>query len=66
MTRSDHQIFFTALGFLAVLLRDDTSQDKQAPRAASIARLIESFCRATVPEAFDEELEPEDRIRGVG
>ncbi|MDR3560881.1 MAG: hypothetical protein P4N59_05510 [Negativicutes bacterium] len=55
MMRQDYQIIFTALGFLAVILRDDVPQDKQALRATSIARLIESFCVTEVPDAFSEE-----------
>jgi hypothetical protein len=51
MTRTDHKAIFTALGFLAVILHD-VPQDKQALRATAIAGLIESFCMATVPEAF--------------
>lgn len=51
MTRTDHKIIFTALGFLAVIL-NDAPKDKQALRATAIAGLIESFCMAAVPEAF--------------
>ena len=53
MTRTDHQILFTALGFLAVIL-SDVPQDKRALRATAIAGLIESFCRSAVPEAFED------------
>ena len=52
MTHTDHKVLFTALGFLAVIL-NDTPRDKQALRATAIAGLIESFCMAAVPEAFD-------------
>jgi len=52
MTPNDLRIHATALGFLAVLMRD-LPRDKQAQRAVSIARLIEAFCHETVPEAFD-------------
>ena len=41
----------TALGFLAVVMKDDLT-DNQSLRAQNMARLIESFCRVTVPEAF--------------
>ncbi len=52
MTRTDHQIIFTALGFLAVILREDVPRDKQALRATTIAGLIESFCQSSLPEVF--------------
>jgi hypothetical protein len=52
MTRTDHKVIFTALGFLAVIL-NDVPRDKQALRASAIASLIEGFCKATIPEAFD-------------
>ena len=42
MTRTDHQVLFTALGFLAVIL-SDVPHDKQAQRATAIAGLIEFF-----------------------
>lgn len=41
----------TALGFLAVLLKD-VPEEKQASRAKAIGRLIESFCWVTVPDAL--------------
>ena len=54
MMNVDQKVFFTALGFLAVLL-NDTPNDKQAQRATVIAGLIESFCKTTVPEAFGDD-----------
>jgi hypothetical protein len=54
MTPTDQKLFFTALGFLAVVLKE-TPQDKQAQRAAVMAGLIEAFCKATVPEAFGDD-----------
>jgi len=56
MTRMDYRVIFTALGFLAVILRNDVPQDKQALRATTIARLIESFCITSLPDAFANEL----------
>lgn len=56
MTRTDQKILFTSLGFLAVIL-NDAPKDRQAMRATAIANLIESFCRAAVPEAFDADIE---------
>lgn len=46
------RIHCTALGFLAVILKDEP-MDQQALRARTIARLIESFCHVTVPEPWD-------------
>ena len=51
MTRADHKIIFTALGFLAVI-QDNVPCDGQAARATAIAQLIEAFCAASVPDAF--------------
>ncbi len=62
MTRDDYKVIFTALGFLAVIL-NDVPKDKQALRAAAIASLIESFCMATVPEAFGDDTENASDIR---
>ena len=58
----DQKVFFTALGFLAVIL-NDTPKDKQALRAAAIAGLIEAFCMSTVPEAFGDDVENVSDIR---
>ena len=44
------RVHCTALGFLAVILKDEPD-DKQALRAKAIGRLIESFCLVTVPSA---------------
>lgn len=54
MTRNDYRVICTALGFFSVITRGDIARDKQAMRAVSIARLIESFCQTEVPEAFAE------------
>jgi hypothetical protein len=51
MTRTDHKVIFTALGFLAVIL-DNVPRDKQAMRATAIAQLIEAFCAISVPDGF--------------
>ncbi len=55
MSRNDRQILFTALGFLAVVLREDAPKEKQAMRARAMADLIETFCRTALPENFEEE-----------
>ena len=47
MTQTEYKVVFTALGFLAVILRD-TPNDRQADRAAAIADLIESCCIGAV------------------
>ena len=51
MTQTDYKVVFTALGFLAVILRA-APQDGRARRAAALADLIESFCKNAMPEAF--------------
>jgi hypothetical protein len=55
MTRMDHKIIFTALGFLAVIL-DNVPRDKQALRATTLAGLIESFCITSLPDVFMDEV----------
>jgi hypothetical protein len=52
MTRADHQILFMALGFVAVILQE-TPHQNQAIRAVGIAKLIEEFCRTSLPEIFE-------------
>ncbi|MDD3287582.1 MAG: hypothetical protein PHX43_01060 [Alphaproteobacteria bacterium] len=44
MTRTDQQLIFTALGFMAVLMRGEIDQNDSAKRARGIAWLIEEFC----------------------
>lgn len=56
MTHTDRQLLFISLGFLAVIMRNDVPRDKQALRATAISGLIESFCRAVLPEAFSEKV----------
>jgi hypothetical protein len=62
MTHTDYKVIFTALGFLAVIL-NDVPKDKQALRATAIASLIESFCMATVPEAFGDDADNASNVR---
>jgi hypothetical protein len=50
MTTIDEKTFFTALGFLAVLLKGKSADKDSAARATAMAQLIESFCRAASPE----------------
>lgn len=51
MTRDDLQVLCTALGFMVVVMKGE-AEDKQASRAKAFAKLIESFCLVTVPEAL--------------
>lgn len=53
MTRTDHQLLFTALGFLAVVMKGEDTKKDGAKRATALAGLIESFCYTTVPDAFE-------------
>jgi hypothetical protein len=49
------RVLCTALGFAAVVMQGGTLPKKEgARRAAQFAALIEEFCRATVPEAFEQ------------
>lgn len=50
MTRTDQQVLFAALGFLAVLVKGDNAKQDGASRAISMAKLIEAFCEASLPE----------------
>jgi hypothetical protein len=52
MTRSDFQILFTALGFLAVVMKGDSSKKDGAKQAKAMATMIEVFCRTTHPDLF--------------
>lgn len=55
MNRDDFRLICAALGFTAVIVREDVPQSKQALRAATIAKLTESFCQCSLPEAFEPE-----------
>jgi hypothetical protein len=55
MTRKDHRIFFTALGFLAAV-QSNVREDKRSLQATMLAGLIESFCENAMPGAFANEL----------
>ena len=65
MTRTDYKVIFTALGFLAVI-QDNVPRDRQALRATTIARLIEAFCAASVPDAFVSEVPESARTAETG
>jgi len=54
MTRIDQQIIFSALGFIAVAMREETNAQDSAKRARGMAWLIEEFCKTSVTEAFGE------------
>lgn len=57
MTRSDFQILFTALGFLAVVMKGKKAQKDGAKQARELAKLIEAFCRTSRPDLFGNEAE---------
>lgn len=55
MTPTDLRILCTALGFAAVVMQGGRPPKKESNlRAAAFAGLIEEFCRASLPEVFDE------------
>ena len=49
MSRSDHQVLFTALGFTAVIIQGEAGKTKGARRAIELAKLIEEFCALNLP-----------------
>jgi len=51
MTPNDLRILCTALAFAAVIAREGRTKD-EARRAKTLARLIESFCLTTIPDAL--------------
>lgn len=54
MTLKDLRVLCAALGFTAVVLQGGKLPKKEgAMRARALGRLIEEFCRSTVPEAFE-------------
>jgi hypothetical protein len=58
MTLTDFRLICTALGFTAMVIQDGKKvpNDEASIRAAGLAKLIEEFCRHTMPEAFDDEV----------
>jgi hypothetical protein len=62
MTRDDLRILCTALGFTAVVLKGEQTQD-QAERARAFARLIEEFCLLSMPDAFGSKAATADTTR---
>jgi hypothetical protein len=55
MTLKDLHVLCAALGFTAVVMQGGKVPKKEgAIRATAFSGLIEEFCRATVPDAFDE------------
>ena len=63
MTRTDQKILFTALAFLAVLMKgEDTERKDEAQKVVTLAEYIEAFCVERIgdlmpqpPEASAEE-----------
>jgi hypothetical protein len=55
MTLTDLRVLCAALGFTAVVMQGGKlPKNEGASRATGFAGLIEEFCRASVPEAFEE------------
>lgn len=52
MRDQDYQVLFTALAFMAITLTKHDQDDDLSLRVQNFARLIEAFCRQTVPDAF--------------
>ncbi len=52
MTRTDFKVLFTALGFLAVVMKGENANNDGADKARKLAGLIEEFCIVTHPEQF--------------
>lgn len=45
MTRQDQKVLYSALSFLAVILKDETGEaSAMAQRAVKLAELMEAFC----------------------
>jgi hypothetical protein len=57
MPRQDIQILFTALGFLTVVMKGENAKKDGAKQAKAMAGLIEAFCQAAHPKAFEGETE---------
>jgi hypothetical protein len=57
MRQSDFQILFTALGFLAVVMKGENAKNDGAKQAKVMASLIEAFCRTSHPDLFKGEAE---------
>lgn len=53
MSPTDFRVLCTALGFTAMAMQGDITRKENAGRARSFARLIEEFCRTSMPEAFE-------------
>ena len=57
MTRYDQQILFTALAFLAVLLKDDVAnQPESTERVKQLAKLFDAFCTENVSSLFTQSI----------
>lgn len=52
MRDQDYQVLFTALAFMAIILNKHDQGEDLSLRVQNFARLIEAFCRETVPDAF--------------
>jgi hypothetical protein len=52
----DLRVLCNALGFATVAVQGDAGLKEGALRARGLARLIEEYCRASVPESFGDEI----------
>ena len=56
MVRDDYKILFTALAFLAVVLKDGDNLGKgSAAKIIKLADVLRSFCAENVPSAFSQD-----------
>ena len=55
-TAIDLRVLCNALGFAAMAVQGDAGLKEGAFRARGFARLIEEFCRTSIPEAFSDEV----------
>jgi hypothetical protein len=63
MNPTDLRVLWAALGFTAVVMQGGRLPKAEgAKRAQAFAKLIEEFCRISVPEAFEEREEPDMRV----
>ena len=63
MNLRDLRVLCLALGFTAVVTQGGKLPKKEgASRATAFANLIEEFCQASVPEAFEDRGEPDMRV----
>jgi hypothetical protein len=57
MSVNNFRLLCTALGFTAVIVKNNIPEENRAARAIAIARMIEEFCRVAHPDLFKDEAE---------